>query len=193
LKNVIAYLGSIGYALVVIDESKMMLAVDMDGCHTVSGWLASEKLNGCRAYWDGTQFWTRGGNVIDAPKWFTEKLPKMHLDGEIHAGRGTGFRNANTGYKASMTAVIHGKKWFTKEIKFTAFDAPQVAGNWLERLAAIPAALRIESVRITDILHFVSYLTNLRKLGAEGAMFRNPATGYETGRTENLLRFKYEE
>jgi DNA ligase-1 len=178
----------------MIDESQMTLAVDMHGCHSVDGWLASEKLNGCRAYWDGKQFWTRGGNVIKAPKWFTKGLPKMHLDGEIHAGRGHGFGNGNTPYKVAMTAVVHGGKWFTNEIRFTAFDAPQITGNWLERLAAIPAALRVAHVRISDIHHFVSYLINLRKLGAEGGMFRNPASiGYEQGRTENLLRFKLTE
>jgi len=179
-----------------MNESQMTLAVDMHGCHSVDGWLASEKLNGCRSYWDGVQFWTRGGKVIKAPKWFTKSLPQMHLDGEIHAGRGVGFGNENSAYKVAMTAVRRGGEWFNEcdeePIRFTAFDAPQVAGNWLDRLTAIPAGMRIEHVRIADIHHFVSYLTNLRKLGAEGAMFRNPTTYYETGCTENLLRWKFE-
>jgi len=42
----------------MIDETKMTLAVDWHGHTLIDGWLASEKLNGCRAYWDGSGFWT---------------------------------------------------------------------------------------------------------------------------------------
>ena len=35
----------------------------------------SEKLDGVRAYWDGTQFISRLGNVFHAPEWFVAELP----------------------------------------------------------------------------------------------------------------------
>jgi len=66
-------------------ESQMTLAAD-HGSQRLGGWWASEKLDGCRAYWDGRQFWTRSGNIIPAPDWFTKGLPDVHLDGRSGPG-----------------------------------------------------------------------------------------------------------
>lgn len=70
-----------------MNEKQFTLATDYHPAIDPAGWLASEKMDGCRAYWDGRQFWTRGGNVIMAPAWFTRGLPASHLDGEIWAVR----------------------------------------------------------------------------------------------------------
>jgi DNA ligase-1 len=189
----------------MISERDMTLAVDMKGERSVVGWLASEKLNGCRAFWDGRQFWTRGGHVIDAPEWFTRDLPGVPLDGEIHCGRGHGTGNNNSAFKVASNAVRRGGEWFGATddghaLAFAVFDFPQSAGGWTQRMAEARKAVRgcvqaaaVRVTRITDIHHFTDYLTRLRRLGAEGGMFRNPeTTGYETGRSENLLRFKFE-
>ena len=182
-----------------MDENGMTLAVDMTGLEPVEGLLASEKLNGCRAFWDGKQFWTRSGNIIAAPKWFTRGLPGVPLDGEIHAGRGVGISNDNSGFKIASAAVRFGGKWFDNpDLQFSVFDFPGAQTIWAKRMAEARTAVRgtlhsaVRVTRIADIHHFVRYLTALRKLGAEGAMFRNPEiTRYEIGRSENLLRFKY--
>ncbi len=54
----------------------------------VSEYWTSEKLDGIRALWDGKHLYTRNGNRIYAPKWFTESLPEVHLEGELWAGQG---------------------------------------------------------------------------------------------------------
>lgn len=182
----------------------MTLAVDLCGQYSVVGWLASEKLNGCRAYWDGRQFWTRGGNIIAAPKWFTRGLPGVPLDGEIHCGR-DGHRGAAS-FQVARVAVQNGGHWFEEvsplsvhPIQFAVFDFPGLSATWEKRMAETRRAIRqcatAAAVRITRIAnpqHFVEWLVRLRKLGAEGGMFRNPdAIGYEPGRSQNLLRFKY--
>jgi DNA ligase-1 len=197
----------------MIDETKMMLAVDLRGQCSIDGWLASEKLNGCRAYWDGSQFWTRGGNVIAAPKWFSRGLPAMHLDGEINCGRDG--RRGKKSFEVARVAVQHGGKWFEEvspitgtPLRFSVFDVPQVSGTWAQRMAeavrtvkkaACAVAVEIQKIRMAwpgtklraDEIHLAEYGLRLAKLGAEGFMFRNPdAVGYEQGRTENLLRFK---
>ena len=41
----------------------------------VTGWWISEKLDGVRAYWDGSQFLSRLGNQFPAPDWFIQDLP----------------------------------------------------------------------------------------------------------------------
>ena len=48
-----------------------------------TGWYMSEKLDGIRAYWDGTQFWSKSGKLINLPDSFKEGLPDFHLDGEL--------------------------------------------------------------------------------------------------------------
>ena len=55
---------------------------------SVSGWLMSEKLDGWRVMWTGSEFVTREGNVLDAPEWFKAGMPVVALDGELFAGRG---------------------------------------------------------------------------------------------------------
>ena len=41
------------------------------------------KLDGVRAWWDGTGFLSRLGNPYLAPAWFTAALPSFPLDGEL--------------------------------------------------------------------------------------------------------------
>jgi len=85
--------------------------------HFISGWYMSEKLDGMRCYWDGgitrgmtktdvpwancekderyvgtqisTGLWSRLGNVIHAPDWWLDQLPKCPADGELYINRET--------------------------------------------------------------------------------------------------------
>ena len=47
----------------------------------------SEKLDGIRAYWDGTHLISRGGKIIHAPEWFTKNYPLFEIDGELWTKR----------------------------------------------------------------------------------------------------------
>lgn len=180
----------------------MTLATDLTS-EWVGGWFASEKLNGCRAFWDGEQFWTRGGNIIKAPNWFTKGFPKIALDGEIWAGR-DGVFSARS-FQTARVAVQNGGDWFYEvspsghPIQFTAFDAPNVSGRWDIRMKEVIRSLRtavhgvaIPFHKVLDGKRWVEFLAHVRRLGGEGAMFRNPEIlSYEFGRTPNLLRFKF--
>ena len=53
-----------------------------------TAWWLSEKLDGVRAYWDGSDFYSRNGNHFPAPAWFKAGLPPTPLDGELWMGRG---------------------------------------------------------------------------------------------------------
>ncbi|CAF4532125.1 unnamed protein product, partial [Rotaria magnacalcarata] len=46
-------------------------------------WWMSEKLDGVRAYWSGSNFYSRQGNLFHVPDFFKVALPKIPLDGEI--------------------------------------------------------------------------------------------------------------
>ena len=50
-------------------------------------WYMSEKLDGVRAFWNGTDFYSRNNNIFQAPKWMKEKRPRFPLDGELWKGR----------------------------------------------------------------------------------------------------------
>ena len=45
----------------------------------VSGWLASEKLDGVRAYWDGENLLSRQGKKLNAPLSFLKISLNLHL------------------------------------------------------------------------------------------------------------------
>jgi DNA ligase-1 len=177
----------------VIDETQMTLCTDMRGDRSVVGWLASEKIFDCRVMWDGETFWTRHGNAVKAPKWFTRGLPRCRIDGGIYAGR--------TGFEVASAATRFGGEWFGNGVEFVAFDFPDMAATWDKRITEAAHAVNgcrtaraTAFERIDDIHHFIKFLTGIRKLGGEGGIFRNPdAVGYETGRSENYQRVKYEE
>jgi DNA ligase-1 len=95
-----------------------------------TGWLMSEKLRGCRAEWSGSALWSKSGNRIDAPAWFTAGLPRGHrLSGEIYAGR----CELET---LARLAVQYGK--FVRGIHtFRIFDKPHALGNICERVVGL--------------------------------------------------------
>lgn len=143
----------------MIDESQMTLGSDYHGGVDPTDWPLSEKMHGCRAYWDGSQFWTRGGNVIAAPDWFMD--------------------------------VQYGH--WTHDCRFVAFDAPEARGPWQRRMAAAGRLWRDTVAFEVCQGHgwLMERLRTVQGVGGEGLMIRNPAvTGYETGRTANLLKVK---
>jgi DNA ligase-1 len=172
-----------------IDEEHMTLLTNWSERMDCRGWFVSEKFDGCRAFWDGENLWTRGGHRIRAPRWFTATLPAgFRLDGEIWAGRGRLERASN--------AVRNGH--FTRAIRYQVFDAPLVAGSWDVRLAEAGRALRRATNAGTVMFGVIRSFDDLQirfhrvhgRMG-EGIVLRNPAVNtYETGRTKNAVRVK---
>lgn len=166
----------------MINEKQMTLGTDWAG-ENPKGWFMSEKLDGCRAYWDGRQLWTRGGNIITAPETITRSLPSIPLDGEIWAGRGQ--------FEIAKAAVQY-NRW-SPGISFVAFDAPMFRGDWGHRIAlARETGVRtIDWRRCDGEDDLMRAFDIVKTLGGEGLMIRNPkVTRYETGRTKNLLKVK---
>ena len=78
----------------------LLLAGVEQGQADVALYLVSEKIDGVRAFWDGLVLRTRSGNIINAPRWFTENFPQRALDGELWVGRGL-FVGCSIGCPAS--------------------------------------------------------------------------------------------
>ena len=174
------------------NETHMMHGRDYSG-QDVTGWLMSEKHNGCRAYWDGQQMWSRGGRPIAIPAAMAERLPRTHLDGELHAGR--------DGYEAARRFVQYGH--WDVQIQFSVFDAPGIPGTFRERYAWLEANLPDDGIvnyiqhdECLDIDDAVAFMADIQdNYGGEGVVLRDPenrymAAGAKMHRTAEVLKLK---
>jgi len=169
----------------MINETMMQHGIDWSG-QDVSGYLAVEKYNGCRAYWDGENLWSRGGLKINLPDSWRAALPAgVSLDGEIYDGIDGVYRCGS--------AIRYGK--FTPTMRFMIFDCPTADGDYqtkLEfaaKLSGIP--LKVVSCRVVpDLSSAKDFLSEVLKKGGEGLMLRDPNLKYAAGITTKLLKFK---
>ena len=107
----------------------LLLAHSWDGQADLAGWWMSEKLDGVRAYWDGTTFVSRLGNPFHAPDWFVAGLPDTPLDGELWSGRRRFQRTISIVRRQDRS-----DHW--REVTYVVFDAPGLALPFEERLEA---------------------------------------------------------
>ena len=159
-----------------------------------TGWWMSEKLDGVRAWWDGTKFLSRLGNEFHAPQWFKDQLPKdVVLDGELFAGRGMFQKTVS----AVRKLVPSDEEW--QDIRFVVFDAPNSSGTFEERIAALRVLLPYNTDAPCYVLgqqicknadHLRLFLEITEKGGGEGVMLREPGSLYEEGRSTTLLKVK---
>jgi DNA ligase-1 len=171
----------------MLTEANMMHGMDYNR-QDVCGWLMSEKLNGCRAFWDGAIMWSRGGGVIVLPYAIRVGLPDVPLDGEIHAGRG--------GFEVARQGVQYGR--WTPECQFSAFDAPAAAGDFRLRYGFIAHLLDpsgpvnfIKHLECQGILSAVELMRSIQADGGEGVVLRNPVNSYKPGRSADILKLKF--
>jgi DNA ligase 1 len=67
---------------------KCLLAENYKDGVDPTDWIMSEKLDGVRCLWTGTEMYSRNGNKFNFPNFFTRNWPKSQLDGELFVGRG---------------------------------------------------------------------------------------------------------
>jgi DNA ligase-1 len=97
-----------------------------------TGWHMTEKFDGMRLYWNGSQFFTRQGKQVKAPSFITSQMPSVPLDGELWYVTMSHIITSNrTQYGLHQEAVsiclktADSEKW-NKAI-FWVFDAPDKA------------------------------------------------------------------
>lgn len=149
----------------------------------LTGWYVSEKLDGCRAYWDGEQLHSRGGHLVHAEA-ITSALPRgFALDGEIWAGRGQ--------FETARRLTQYGTP--DPRVQFIALDAPDLPGDWLDRLAAIRALGGIQVVGalpIPSMDWLGQLLRHVLAAGGEGLIARRPGTTYRPVRSDDVQKLK---
>ncbi|VTX99140.1 DNA ligase [Campylobacter concisus] len=159
----------------------------------VSGWLASEKLDGVRAYWDGENLLSRQGKKLNAPLSFTKNFPKFALDGELYA-KELKFEEIQA---SVMDKLPDEKAW--NRLKFHIFDVPEASGGLPRRLEVLAKFLKnepndnliiIKQIKMRDNAHFLKFAESIIAKGGEGAVVREPNAPYERKRSKNALKFK---
>lgn len=161
----------------------------------VGGWLASEKLDGVRAYWDGRNLRSRNGKILAAPEGWSAHFPPFALDGELYTARGE-FEKIQSIVMDKTPSVA---EW--SEIKFYVFDVPEAGGGLLERLSELEKFIAknpqagqnlkiIKQVKVKDNAEFEAFAQAVIAKGGEGAVVREPNAPYERKRSKNALKYK---
>tara|TARA_R110000868_G_scaffold106895_1_gene292802 strand:- start:313 stop:834 length:522 start_codon:yes stop_codon:yes gene_type:complete len=159
----------------------LQLLTDYNG-QLIDGWLMSEKLDGWRIFWDGSNLWTREGKQLNPPAWFVAGLPETSLDGELFAGRGN--------FNSIQGRIASG--W--DRLTFEVFDTPQ-PGTFRQRLKALkslslPDHVRVvEHSKVSSTQELVELADAVCDAGGEGVVARDPRAPYQAGRSEKALRW----
>ena len=152
----------------------------------ISGYVSTEKYNGCRAYWDGEYLWSRGGLKISIPIAWRDSLPSgIHLDSELYDGV--------DGLSRCVSAVRYGH--FTDTMRLMVFDCPSFAGNYLQRLSyarqyAHGPIFVVDATVVSGMAHVIILLADVFSHHGEGLILRAPGLQYEASRTSQILKLK---
>lgn len=169
-----------------------MLAKKYDGID-VTGWYLSEKLDGVRAFWKNRKLYTRNGNIINVPHWYTKDFPDVEMDGEL-------WKNRNSFNE--LSGIIRKKipinsEW--KKVKYVIFDLPGVNKVYEDRVKIYIKLTKkincgwLKCLKVQKLKRQSELFEKLKKIekkGGEGVMLRKPGSLYEYKRSSSLLKVK---
>ncbi len=184
------------FLLFLIPQSQASEALQLAATYksdvSVKEYMISEKLDGVRGRWDGQQMWTKQGNRINTPIWFSKNFPSEPLDGELWIGRER--------FEMVSGAVrrLNPQEELWKQIKFMVFDVPSHKGIFEQRyqyakdnFSDISPYLKVvEQFRINDNAALMKELNKRVRDGAEGLMLHKASSLYRDGRNPDLLKLK---
>ncbi|EJI84661.1 DNA ligase [Alishewanella aestuarii B11] len=181
------------FPLLAVTKPDLLLAQDYQNNIDVSQYWVSEKLDGVRAYWDGKQLISRGGNIIQAPAWFTADFPPRPLDGELWLARQQFAQILSTVSKQQPVS----SEW--QQLAYYIFELPQAEGTFTERIRMMQLLVQqqnspylqvVPQFRVADRATLLATLAQLEQAGAEGLMLHHQDAHYKTGRSADLLKLK---
>lgn len=176
----------------------------------VRGYFASEKFDGYRAIWTGSNFTSRNGNTFEVPDWMKRLMPTQPLDGELFRGR-CNYEACGLFRRKNVTD----KDWM--DVKYMVFDLPVMDAPFEERMealealvdercdravdVAVPKGIRTvgcplvfaTQTKVRDETDAVQLFNEVVAKGGEGIMLRKPGSFYSNRRTKDLLKIKVED
>lgn len=159
----------------------------------IAHYWVSEKFDGVRGYWDGTQMMSRQGNIINTPLWFVDALPKTPLDGELWLGRGQFDRVSGI----IRRHHINEEDWHL--IKYLIFDLPaseQIFDLRVEKIKSIVKQVNrsyiqpVKQFKLVNNQALFETLDRIVKNKGEGLMLHRGASHYQSSRSDDLLKLK---
>jgi len=183
------------FPVFLIAQPDVQLATQFSESTQVEEYLVSEKYDGVRAIWTGEALVTRKGNPINAPSWFTEKLPNVWLDGELWSKRKDFEFVISTVRKNNPVD----SEW--RKIHYMIFDAPDKEKTMTfekryQRYTQIVNDLKLSYVipikqfAVSSNQELQRVLDDYVQQGAEGLILHRKLAHFESGRTDNLLKLK---
>jgi DNA ligase-1 len=178
------------YTLFAFDVQKPKTYSDQN--HFIKGWLMSEKLDGIRGYWDGEKLYTKNGNPIIPPKWFTQNFPNFPLDGELWSKR-----DDFEFIQSIVLDKVPSNGW--DKITYNIFEVPKAQGDFQTRLQKAKNWFEthpnkhvkiIPQIKCKNEAHLMEYLNNIVALKGEGVIVKDPTKKYHTGRSAYILKVK---
>ncbi|MFM8769209.1 MAG: DNA ligase [Rubrivivax sp.] len=176
------------------DVAPLTLAAEAPEDMDPRGWLISEKLDGARAWWDGSRLRFRSGLPIVAPSWFTAALPRHALDGELWLGRG-GFEQLSGIVRRHQPVDA---EW--RRVRLMVFELPGEGGTFAQRAAQIrqraaqqaPGTpwLPVDQFELPSRQALRARLQEVVEAGGEGLMLHRADAPYVAGRSADLLKLK---
>ncbi|MEO8808505.1 MAG: DNA ligase [Burkholderiaceae bacterium] len=170
------------------------LLANVFGAHIdPAAYLVSEKFDGVRGLWDGQALRFRSGRTVPAPRWFTERLPRQPLDGELWLGRRrfdevSGLVRAQTPDDAA---------W--RELRYMVFELPGAEGTFAERAARLATLAQdtgwsqmvaAPQSAIADRESLRLRLAQTVAQGGEGLMLHLASAPSSSGRSDVLVKLK---
>ena len=159
----------------------------------VTEYLVSEKLDGVRGYWDGSNMLTRSGRKVALPPSFTLGFPHTAIDGELWLGHNR-FEDISALVRRKQ---VPDKEW--QEVKFMMFDLPRHSGPFIERylamkmLAEQTASIHLQVIKQEPVASTEALFTlfdSIVNAGGEGLMLHYQQAHYAVGRSEYIVKLK---
>jgi len=144
-------------------------------------------------WWTGEQLLSRGGNVYNAPAWFTDALPDQVLDGELWIGSGK-FQQLMATIRDE---VPDENAW--QSVRFMVFDAPRIPGGFKQRQLGLQQLLsshrtgwvkQVEQRPVASTTQLQQMLSKVISTGGEGLILQRADGLYFPGRHSGYLKFK---
>ena len=160
----------------------------------VEQYLVSEKYDGERAWWSGSNLLHRSGAEIILPSVLRAQLPPHPLDGELWFGRGE-FDALAALLRSAPDAAD--PRWL--RVRYRVFEWPDAPGTFSQRVAALQHWVRGRppgwiDVAPQDVLPdeptLEHRLAEVVSGGGEGLMLHRADAPYVTGRRDVLLKLK---
>lgn len=187
----------LSHATTTTTPPNIQLATSYDKPENIENFWISEKLDGVRGYWNGSELLTRSGRHLNPPPWFTQGWPNEVLDGELWSKRDDFSFIVSCIKKQKVEPQNVETCW--QRMSFMLFDLPSHSGTFTQRIGSMqaivtsaqsPSLKMIVQYKVKNKADLFKALDKVTKNKGEGLMLHHQDALYQVGRTPHLLKLK---